>query len=151
MTGHNNDNEILRRIELDSFSNRIALDMGVKIIDLAKSRNQHIAVEVCRLNHTIFLYVDDTLPVDKHNWLRRKANIARQFEESSLSVKNDLKEGNMNLEKTFGLDEKDFLAKGGAIPIFVKNGGMIAVVTVSGLHDEEDHNIIIEALKGSYL
>ncbi|MCL1688567.1 hypothetical protein CMU59_13635 [Elizabethkingia anophelis] len=151
MTDRNNDNEILRRIELDSFSNRIAFDMGVKIIDLAKSRNQHIAVEVCRLNHTIFLYVDDTLPVDKHNWLRRKANIARQFEESSLSVKNDLKEGNMNLEMTFGLDEKDFLAKGGAIPIFVKNGGMIAVVTVSGLHDEEDHNIIIEALKGSYL
>ncbi|HAT3991282.1 TPA: hypothetical protein I9Y78_003300 [Elizabethkingia anophelis] len=151
MTGHNNDNEILRRIELDSFSNRIAFDMGVKIIDLAKSRNQHIAVEVCRLNHTIFLYVDDTLPVDKHNWLRRKANIARQFEESSLSVKNDLKEGNMSLEKTFGLDERDFLAKGGAIPIFVKNGGMIAIITVSGLHDEEDHNIIIEALKGSYL
>ena len=46
---------------------------------------------------------------------------------------------------------KRFPAKGGAIPIFVKNGGMIAVVTVSGLHDEEDHNIIIEALKGSYL
>jgi uncharacterized protein (UPF0303 family) len=49
------------------------------------------------------------------------------------------------------LDEKDFLAKGGAIPVFIKNGGMIAVITVSGLHDEEDHNIIIEALKGSYL
>ncbi|KUG13772.1 hypothetical protein BEI02_03425 [Elizabethkingia sp. HvH-WGS333] len=151
MTDYNNNSEILRKIELDSFSNRIAFDMGVKIIDLAKSRNQHIAVEVCRLNQTVFLYVDDTLPVDKHNWLRRKANIARQFEESSLSVKNDLKEGNMSLEKTFGLDERDFLAKGGAIPIFVKNGGMIAIITVSGLHDEEDHNIIIEALKGSYL
>ncbi|OPB87485.1 heme-degrading domain-containing protein [Elizabethkingia ursingii] len=151
MTDHNNDNGILRRIELDSFSNRIAFDMGVKIIDLAKSRNQHIAVEVCRLNQTVFLYVDDTLPVDKHNWLRRKANISRQFEESSLSVKNDLKDGNMTLEKTFGLDEKDFLAKGGAIPVFIKNGGMIAIITVSGLHDEEDHNIIIEALKGSYM
>ncbi|CAM3701823.1 heme-degrading domain-containing protein [Elizabethkingia occulta] len=151
MTDHNKDNGILRRIELDSFSNRIAFDMGVKIIDLAKSRNQHIAVEVCRLNQTVFLYVDDTLPVDKHNWLRRKANISRQFEESSLNVKNDLKDGNMTLEKTFGLDEKDFLAKGGAIPVFIKNGGMIAVITVSGLHDEEDHNIIIEALKGSYM
>ena len=112
MTGHNNDNEILRRIELDSFSNRIAFDMGVKIIDLAKSRNQHIAVEVCRLNHTIFLYVDDTLPVDKHNWLRRKANIARQFEESSLSVKNDLKEGNMSLEKLLGWMKEIFWLKG---------------------------------------
>ena len=145
-----NQNEIIKKIELESFSNRIALEMGLKIIELAKSRNQHIAVEISRLNHTIFIYVDDSLPVDKHNWLRRKANVAKQFEESSLSVKNDLKEGNMTLDRTFGLDEKDFLAKGGSIPIFVKNAGLIAVITVSGLHDEEDHYIIIDALKGKF-
>ena len=148
---HNNEEvEILKRIELDGFSNRTAMEMGLRIIDLAKSRNQHIAVEISRLNHTIFLYVDDELPVEKHNWLRRKANVAKQFEESSLSVKNDLKEGNMTLEKTFGLDEKNFLAKGGSIPIFIKNAGMIATITVSGLHDEEDHKIIIDALKGKF-
>ena len=56
----------------------------------------------------------------------------------------------MTLEKTFALDEKDFLAKGGSIPIFVKNAGMTAVITVSGLHDEEDHKIIIDALKGKF-
>ena len=144
------ENETIKKIELDSFSNRMALEMGFKIIDLAKSRNQHIAVEICRLNHTVFIYVDDNLPVDKHNWLRRKANVAKQFEESTLCVKNDLKEGNMTLEKTFGLDEKDFLAKGGSIPIFIKSGGMIATITVSGLHDEEDHKIIVDALKGKY-
>lgn len=144
------ENEVIRKIELDSFSNRMALEMGMKIINLAKSRNQHIAVEICRLNQTIFIYVDDNLPLDKHNWLRRKANVAKQFEESSLSVKNDLKEGNMSLERTFGLYEKDFLANGGSIPIFVKNGGMIAIITVSGLHDEEDHKIIIDALKEDY-
>lgn len=150
MAQNNKEVEILKRIELDSFSNRTAMEMGIKIIDLAKSRNQHIAIEISRLNHTVFVYVDDDLPVDKHNWLRRKANVAKQFEESSLSVKNDLKEGNMSLEKTFGLDEKDFLAKGGSIPIFIKNGGMIAIITVSGLHDEEDHKIIIDALKGKF-
>ena len=150
MAQNNKEVEILKRIELDSFSNRTAMEMGIKIIDLAKSRNQHIAIEISRLNHIVFVYVDDDLPVDKHNWLRRKANVAKQFEESSLSVKNDLKEGNMSLEKTFGLDEKDFLAKGGSIPIFIKNGGMIAIITVSGLHDEEDHKIIIDALKGKF-
>ena len=142
--------EIMKKIELDKFDNRMAFEMGSKVIELAKSRNQHIAIEIVRLNQTVFLYVDDSLPMDKHNWLRRKTNVAKQFEESSLSVKNDLKEGNMTLDKTFGLDEKDFLAKGGAIPIFVKNVGMIAIITVSGLHDEEDHNIIIDALKGKY-
>lgn len=120
------------------------------IIELAKSRNQHVAVEICRLNHTIFLYVDDTLPIDKHNWLRRKSNVAKQFEESSLAVSNDLEKGNMTLEKTFVLDEKNFLARGGAIPIFVKNAGMIGIITVSGLHHEEDHKIIIDALKGKF-
>ena len=141
---------IIKQIELDSFSNRTAFEMASKIIELAKNRNQNIAVEIMRLNHTIFLYVDDNLPADKHNWLRRKANVAKQFEESSLSVKNDLKEGNMTLEKTFGLDEKDFIAKGGSIPIFIKNVGMVGVITVSGLHDEEDHKIIIDALKGKF-
>jgi uncharacterized protein (UPF0303 family) len=141
---------IMKKIELDSFDNRMAFDMASKVIDLAKSRKQHIAIEIIRLNHTIFLYVDDSLPMDKHNWLRRKANVAKQFEESSLSVKNDLKEGNMTLKETFALDKKDFLAKGGAIPIFVKGAGMVAIITVSGLHDEEDHKIIIDALKGKY-
>ena len=142
--------EVIKKIELDSFSNRMALEMGLAIIDLAKSRNQHIAVEICRLNQTVFIYVDDNLPVDKHNWLRRKANVAKQFEESSLSVKNDLKEGGMSIENTFGLDDKDFLAKGGSVPVFVKNAGLIATITVSGLHDEEDHKIIIDALKGKF-
>ena len=141
---------IMKKIELDTFDNRMAFDMASKVIDLAKSRNQNIAIEIIRLNHTIFLYVDDNLPMDKHNWLRRKANVAKQFEESSLSVKNDLKEGNMTLENTFALDENNFLAKGGAIPIFVKGAGMVAIITVSGLHDEEDHKIIIDALKGKY-
>lgn len=150
MAQHKAGNEILKKIELDSFSNQLAFEMGMKIIDMAKSRHQHIAVEICRLNYTVFMYVDDSLPVDKYNWLRRKANVAKQFEESSLSVKNDLMIGNMTLEKTFGLDGKDFLANGGSIPVFVKNAGMIGTITVSGLHDEEDHKIIIDALKGKY-
>jgi uncharacterized protein (UPF0303 family) len=150
MTQKKTNEKVIKKIELDSFSNKVALEMGLTIIDLAKSRNQHIAVEICRLNHTVFLYIDDNLPADKHNWLRRKANVVKQFEESSLSVKNDLKEGNMTLNKTFALDEKDFLAKGGSIPIFVKNAGMLATITVSGLHDEEDHKIIMDALKGKY-
>ena len=138
------------KIELEKFTNRMALEMGLAVVELAKSRNQNIAIEICRLNQSVFMYIDDNLPADKHNWLRRKANVAKQFEESSLNVKNDLKDGNMTLEKTFGLDDKDFIAKGGSIPIFIKHAGMVATITVSGLHDEEDHKIIIDALKGKY-
>lgn len=138
--------DILRKIEIDKFSNAIALDMGLKIIELANARHQKVAVQIDRLNHTVFLYVGDGLPADKHNWLRRKTNIAKHFEESSLGIKHDLIGGNMSLDKTFMLNEKDYLAKGGEIPIFVKNAGMVGVVTVSGLSDEDDHQIIVDAL-----
>jgi len=144
------NNEMVKTIELEEFSNRLALQMGLAVVELAKSRHQHIGIEISRLNQIVFLYIDDSLPEDKHNWLRRKANVAKRFEESSLAVKNDLEAGNMSLDKTFGLDEKDFLAKGGSIPIFVKAAGMVAIITVSGLHDIEDHQIIIDALKGRF-
>lgn len=142
--------KIIKKIEIAQFNNKLALEMGMAIVDLAKSRSQNIAVQIERLNHSIFLYVDDNLPADKHNWLRRKANVAKYFEESSLKVKNDLIDGKMTLEGTFALNPDEYLAKGGAIPIFVKNAGMIAIVTVSGLHDEADHEIIIDALKGKF-
>ncbi len=143
--------EVVRKIELEKFNNRIGLEMGMEIVNLAQERNQNIAIQIDRLNHTIFLYVDDNLPADKHNWLRRKANVAKHFEESSLGVKGDLINGNMTLKNTFALDENEYLAKGGAIPIFVKNAGMVAVITVSGLKDEDDHKIIIDGLKEKYL
>lgn len=141
---------MIKKIELPRFSNQLALEMGQEIIQLANARNQHIAVEISRLNHTIFLFIDDTLPADKHNWLRRKANVARLFEESSLSVKRDLENGQMSLEKTFALKGDAYVAKGGSIPIFVRNAGMVATITVSGLKDTEDHQIIIDALSSKY-
>jgi uncharacterized protein (UPF0303 family) len=143
--------ETVRKITLEKFSNKLALEIGLAIVNLAKERNQNIAVQIERLNQTIFLYVDDGLPADKHNWLRRKANIVKHFEESSLSIKQDLIQGKMTLEGTFALDEKEYLAKGGAIPIFVKNAGMIAIVSVSGLRDEEDHQIIMDALNDGFI
>lgn len=73
--------EVVKKIELDSFSNRKGLDMGLAILNLAKERNQNVAVKIERLNHTIFLFVDDNLPADKHLWLTRKANVAKHFEE----------------------------------------------------------------------
>ena len=144
-------NDILLKIELDTFTNAIAMDMGIRIVELARSRNQAIAVDISRLNQTVFLYVEDGLPADKHNWLRRKANVAKYFEESSLAVRHTLEKRGMSLEKPFGLDEKDYIAKGGSIPVFVKNAGLIATITVSGLRDFEDHDIIIEALREKYL
>lgn len=146
----NNQDEILKKIELKSFSNAIALEIGLKIIALAKSQNKKIAVQIDRLHYTVFCYVEEGLSADNHNWMRRKINACKHFETSTLSLKNSLLADKKTLQKPFGLFEEDFLAVGGSIPIFIKEAGMIATITVSGLPDTEDHQIIVDALAGVY-
>ncbi|WP_025822215.1 heme-binding protein [Shewanella marina] len=135
-----------KQLVVDSFSNKLAMDIGLKIIQLAKARNLCISVAINRINHIVFLYLDDGLPADKHCWLNRKANLAMHFEESSLAVKQDLINGAMTLAGTFALDETQFVARGGAIPIMVRGSGLIGAVTVTGLQDTDDHQLIVDAL-----
>lgn len=142
---------MIHEIKIKKFSNQLALEMGLEIINLAKSRNQKIAVEIKRLNHTVFLFVDDSLAADKHIWLKRKSNVAMLFETSSLSVRKTLEEKNRTLKDTYGLDDKDYAASGGSIPIFVENAGMVATITVSALKDFEDHQLILDALTGTFI
>ncbi|WP_290797879.1 heme-degrading domain-containing protein [Flavihumibacter sp. UBA7668] len=143
-------NTVLKRIELKQFSNRLALEMGLAIIELVKNRNQIIGVEIARLNQPVFLYIDESLPVDKHHWIKRKANTAKHFEESSLSVRFELERKNRSLEQFYGLNENEYVAKGGAIPLFVDGAGLIGIITVTGLPDTDDHQLIIDALQGRF-
>ncbi|RAJ25119.1 hypothetical protein LX77_01420 [Gelidibacter algens] len=41
----------------------------------------------------------------------RKANVSKQFEQSSLSVKDDVRDVNISLERPFGLTDIDLIAK----------------------------------------
>ncbi len=139
----------MEKIVVEKFSNRIALEMGLAIAELATEKNVQVGVEIRRLNYSVFLFIDENLSADIQNWLRRKANVAKHFERSSLSVRQEFKDAAV-LQTTFGLDEKDHALSGGSMPIFLKEGGMIGTVTVSGLKDEDDQQLIIDALKGRF-
>jgi len=45
-----------------------------------------------------------------------------------------------------GLSSADYAAHGGSFPIHVHGTGCIGAVTVSGLPQREDHNLVVEAL-----
>lgn len=136
----------MHKITLTEFSNRIALEMGLRIIERAQECNQKIAVEVSRLNHSVFLYVDDSLPAEKLHWLKCKANLARLFEQSSLQCRLDCEARGQTLQQCFGLENEEYALKGGAIPIFVDQVGLVGTVAVSGMDDVEDHQMIVDAL-----
>lgn len=135
-----------RQLITDRFTNRIALDMGLAIVELARQRDVRIGVSIRRLNQTVFEFIDNDLSVDKANWIRRKSNTAVHFAESSLAVRLDLEQKGKTLAGDFGLSDQDYIAKGGSIPVVVTGAGLIATITVTGLKDVDDHQIIVDAL-----
>jgi uncharacterized protein (UPF0303 family) len=45
-----------------------------------------------------------------------------------------------------GLPVADYAADGGSFPLAVEGAGVVGSVTVSGLPQRDDHNLVVEAL-----
>jgi uncharacterized protein (UPF0303 family) len=60
----------------------------------------------------------------------------------SLKAKND------SLLDKYGLALADYAAHGGSFPLYVQDAGVVGSVTVSGLPQRADHELVVEALCG---
>jgi uncharacterized protein (UPF0303 family) len=58
-----------------------------------------------------------------------------------------LKSKGKTLEQSYLVSESDYAPHGGCFPIIVKNTGIVGTVTVSGLPQEEDHKLVVEAIR----
>jgi len=79
-------------------------------------------------------------------WARRKSNTALMFQLPSLLVALRNKAKDEPLER-HGLAPADYADSGGAVPIRVRNVGVVAVATVSGLPQVEDHKLVVRAIR----
>lgn len=130
-------------LTLPRFSEADALRLGMILVDLAKGLPVVINI---RNGHRTFFHA--ALPGSaalNENWARRKSNTALLAGRASLIV------GRMNADKgrtlaTDGLAEVDYADHGGAVPIFVMGVGMVAVATVSGLPQVEDHQLVVRGI-----
>ncbi len=65
---------------------------------------------------------------------------------SSYSVGLRLQQAGATLVDKHGLPVADYAAHGGAFPLMVEGVGAIGSVTVSGLPQRADHELVVEAL-----
>jgi uncharacterized protein (UPF0303 family) len=83
---------------------------------------------------------------DNPEWVRRKSNVALRFHRSSYAIGLEMQEKQSSLTERYGLPLMDYACHGGSVPIRVEGVGVVAAVTVSGLPQQEDHELVIEAL-----
>ena len=134
------------RLNLASFDEATALKLGMILLDLARKDALPVVINIRTANRTLFhAALPGSVPLGDV-WARRKSATALLIQASSMMV------GLRNAEKgrtlaIDGLDEANYADHGGAVPIRVKGVGMVAVATVSGLPQVEDHRLVVKGIE----
>ena len=137
--------EVLR---FDKFTNDDALHIGNAIVQHAANKDKVVATEIVVNGWTLFMFcMEGTSPANTR-WLRRKRNFLEYRRTSSLLGQKLMEEQKRTMSDVF-LDENDYSDRGGAFPIRIGNQ-VIGSITVSGLPDVEDHQMVADVL-ASYL
>ncbi len=136
-------------LRFERFDCDTAWRLGGSLREMAVARGHSIVVDVRRFGqpHQPLFYtaLAGTTP-DNTRWVQRKVNVVARFYRSSYGVGLTLAESNRSFSERYGLPDADYAAHGGSFPIHVTGAGIVGAVTVSGLAQREDHNLVVEAL-----
>jgi len=96
----------------------------------------------------LFHYSANGCAADKDNWVRRKTNTVLNFGHSSQWFYYKTGGNHDELTIKYGLSLTDYTTSGGAVPIFVKDVGLVGAIAVSGFSGPwDDHDLAIDALR----
>jgi uncharacterized protein (UPF0303 family) len=135
-----------RQLRFERFGEEDAWKLGVLLREICISRQFPVVIDIHRTGHPLFYSALAGSAPDNAEWARRKGNVVARFHRSSYGMGLELQQRNATLEARYGLPLSDFAAHGGSFPLTVSGVGVIGSVTVSGLPQREDHELVVEAL-----
>jgi uncharacterized protein (UPF0303 family) len=131
-----------------SFDYDTAWRLGLSLRELALARQQIIVIDIRRFGqpHQPLFYTALGGTPDNSRWVQRKSNVVARFHRSSYAIGLTLEQNQRTFSDRYNLPDADYAAHGGSFPIHVADAGIIGSVTVSGLTQRDDHNLVVEAL-----
>jgi len=135
-----------RELRLPRLDAQVAWDLGSRIRAMAIERGLALVVDVRRFGQPLFYAALDGTTPDNPEWARRKGNVVARFHRSSYGVGMTQKLKGTTRAERQGLPVADYATDGGSFPLSVEGAGVVGSVTVSGLPQRDDHNLVVEAL-----
>lgn len=134
------------RLRFPGFDASTAWTVGTRLRDLAASRGLAVAIDIHVNGHQLFFTAMPGTTPDNLDWIRRKRNVVQHFHRNSYAIGLELRQQKTTLAERIGVNDRDYAAHGGCFPIRLKGTGCIGTITVSGLPQRADHELIIEVL-----
>lgn len=130
------------------FTNDDALELGLLLAGKARARQLPIAIDIERSGQRLFHFAATGTSPDNGGWIERKKNLVRRTFRSSYGIGLKLAASGKSLsESMWAGAEADYAAHGGCFPITVPGVGFVGTVTVSGLAQKDDHDLVVEAIR----
>ena len=136
-----------QELQFTKFNETTAWQIGSQLVERATSNNLPVTIDITRGDHQLFhASLHGTSP-DNDEWVKRKVRIVYRFQHSSLYMGQLLKSKGRRIEEAYLLPESEYAPHGGCFPIILRDTGMIGTITVSGLSQEEDHKLVVQAIR----
>lgn len=134
------------RLRFPRFTEATAWEIGTKLRTLGEARKLPIVIDIRLANRQLFYSALAGSTPDNPDWVRRKSNVVFRYLKSSYRVGRELTAKNDTLDQNRGVSPMDYAPHGGSFPIHVDGAGIIGAITVSGLPQRDDHNLVVEVL-----
>jgi uncharacterized protein (UPF0303 family) len=134
-------------LALDAITSEILLELGNTIAHRALDEKLAIAVEIRLGDLCAFCFTAEGVSPNTQNWINRKLNTCDFFGHSTLWVHEKTGGDASLLDTKYGLDPHLTTNAPGGIPLILKGFGKVGAIAVSGLAAQEDHDLIVEALR----
>ena len=136
-----------QELQFAKFNEDTAWEIGSQLVEQSVSRDLPVTIDITRGDHQLFHASLSGTSADNDEWIKRKVRVVYRFGHSSFYIGQLLKSKGKRLEEAYLIPESEYAPHGGCFPIIVKGTGMIGTNTVSGLPQEEDHKLVVQAIR----
>jgi uncharacterized protein (UPF0303 family) len=135
------------RLALPGCSVDDCLAIGRWLLDRAEERDLAVTIEVWHGQRLVFRAARRGTNAHNDLYLAGKRRVVEHFGHSSFYERLVHAEAGTTFEAATSLRFPDYAPHGGGFPLVVRGTGRVGVVLVSGLPQQDDHALIVEALE----
>jgi uncharacterized protein (UPF0303 family) len=136
-----------QELQFTKFNEDTAWEIGSYLVEKCVREGLPVTIDIMRGEHQIFHASLHGTSADNDEWVKRKVRLVYRFGHSSFYMGQLLKSKGKTIEEAYLLSENLYAPHGGCFPIIVKGTGMVGTITISGLAQEDDHKLVLQAIR----
>jgi len=134
-------------LQFTKFDHATAWKLGSWLANKAQKEGLRITVGITKVGQRVFHFAAEGTTVNNDEWIERKVRTVYRFGHSSYYLGRKLAFDDKTPAQAHYVDDTEYAFHGGCFPILVKGTGLVGTLTISGLTQDLDHALAVEAIR----